>query len=95
MRPGKFRQEPYQTSIKRPFWIDLQRMSQKKGFMESLKFGLFDTALKHSKVVFGPVSSGSAVVADAKKMTEIGMQHRKWSALDMEMYSMQKAAFNP
>jgi len=93
-KDGKFKQEPYQTSIKRPFRIDLEQMAQKKGFIDSLKVGLFDAELKDSKVVFGPISSGSAVVADAKKMTEIGMQHRKWSALEMEMYSMYEAASN-
>jgi hypothetical protein len=32
------------------------------------------------------------VVADAKRMAEIGAQHRKWAALEMEMYAMYEAA---
>jgi hypothetical protein len=61
-------------------------------FLESLKSGIYDSELKSSKILIGPVSSGSAVVADEAKMAEIGVQHRKWAALEMEMYSLYEAA---
>lgn len=91
-KDGEFRQEPYQTAINRALRIDLEQLSQKKGFLEQIKAGLFESELKESRILFGPISSGSAVVADTKKMREIGLQHRKWSALEMEMYSMYEAA---
>lgn len=91
-KDGKFKQEPYQVPLNRPLKIELEQFSQNAGFLAGLKLGLYETELKDSGVKFGPISSGSAVVADADKMTEIGMQHRKWTALEMEMYAMYEAA---
>lgn len=91
-KDGKFKQEPYQAPLNRPLRVELEQFSQKAGFLAMLKGGLYETELKDSGVKFGPISSGSAVVADAEKMTEIGMQHRKWTALEMEMYAMYEAA---
>ena len=91
-KDGKFKQEPYQAPLNRPLRIELEQFSQRTGFLAALKVGLYYTELKDSGVKFGPISSGSAVVADADKMAEIGMQHRKWTALEMEMYAMYEAA---
>ena len=91
-KDGKFYQEPYQASLKRPFKIELEQFSKKEGLLSQIKAGLYETELKHSEIKCGLVSSGSAVVADEKKMQEIGLQHRKWTSLEMEMYAMYEAA---
>lgn len=40
-----------------------------------------------------PMVSGSSVVADSSMVDEIGMQHRKVAGIDMEMYSIFRAAW--
>lgn len=40
-----------------------------------------------------PMVSGSSVVADASMVDEIGLQHRKVAGIDMEMYSIFRAAW--
>jgi len=91
-KDGKFRQEPYQAPMNGPLKVELEQLSEQPDFIKSLKEGLFDTELATSKILIAPVSSGSAVIADEAKMKEIGIQHRKWAALEMEMYSLYEAA---
>ena len=94
---GKFKnniflQEPYQASVSRTLRVHLEQATENKTLLNSLKAGLFDTELKTSKIHLGMISSGSAVIADVSKMEAIAAQHRKWSALEMEMYSFYEAA---
>lgn len=91
-KDGRFRQEPYQIGLRTSIKTELEQLAEQPDFLSSLKVGLYDTELKTSKIHVAPVSSGSAVVADAARMMEIGEQHRKWAALEMEMYSMYEAA---
>ena len=91
-KEGRFLQEPYQAALKRPFIIELEQFSGRPGFLAGVKSGLYETELKDSQIRFGLISSGSAVIADAAKMEAIGLQHRKWAALEMEMYAMYEAA---
>lgn len=91
-KDGKFKQEPYQVQLKSFFKTELEQLAEQPAFVASLKTGLFDTELKESGVLVAPVSSGSVVVADAARMAEIGEQHRKWAALEMEMYSLYEAS---
>lgn len=91
-KDGKFKQEPYQVQLKSYFKTELDQWAEQPAFLSELKSGLFDTELKESGILVAPVSSGSVVVADAGRMAEIGEQHRKWAALEMEMYSLYEAA---
>ncbi len=91
-KDGKFRQEPYQIQINSTLKTDIEQMAASAELLASLKAGLFDTELKDSLIKVAPVSSGSVVIADAERMKEIGEQHRKWAALEMEMYAMYEAA---
>lgn len=91
-KDGKFIQEPYQVSLNPVFKTELEQLAEQPLFIAKLKQGLFDTELKNSTIRVAPVSSGSAVIADAERMKEIGIQHRKWAALEMEMYSLYEAA---
>lgn len=91
-KDGKFKQEPYQVQLKSYFKTELDQWAEQPAFLSELKSGLFDTELKDSGILVSPVSSGSVVVADAGRMAEIGEQHRKWAALEMEMYSLYEAA---
>ncbi|WP_425254580.1 hypothetical protein ACPJXG_13720 [Janthinobacterium sp. NFX145] len=91
-KDNQFLQEPYQAPVSSQIRTLLEQLIEDKAFLSNLKAGLFDTELKTSKLTLGPISSGSAVVADEARMAEIGIQHRKWAALEMEMYAMYEAA---
>lgn len=91
-KDGNFKQEPYQVQLKPFFKTELEQLAEQPEFVASLKKGLFDTELKDSGVLVAPVSSGSVVVADSTRMVEIGEQHRKLAALEMEMYSLYEAS---
>ncbi len=91
-KEGKFRQEPYQVPMNTLLKTEIEQLAEQPEFVRNLKEGLFDTELKDSTVRVAPVSSGSVVIADAERMSAIGEQHRKWAALEMEMYSMYEAA---
>ncbi|MDH5189628.1 MAG: hypothetical protein OEW89_00075 [Gammaproteobacteria bacterium] len=91
-KDNEFKQEPYQSPIDGRIKVELEQLCESAEMLNNIKRGLFETELKDSKVFLGPISSGSAVIADAKKMAEIGLQHRKMAGLEMEMYSLYEAA---
>lgn len=91
-KDGKFIQEPYQISLNSVLKTELEQFSEQSTLLEKIKVGLYDTELKNSTIRVAPISSGSAVIADENRMKEIGGQHRKWAALEMEMYSLYEAA---
>jgi len=87
-----FKQEAYQSVIDSDVKVELEQLLEDPELIKYLKSGLYDGELKSSKVLVAPISSGSAVIADEAKLNEIGIQHRKMAALEMEMYSMYEAA---
>lgn len=89
---NRFLQEPYQAPVSRTIRVHLEQATEDATLLAELKTGLFETELKNSKIHLGVVSSGSAVIADIAKMEVIAEQHRKWSALEMEMYAFYEAA---
>lgn len=91
-KDNKFKQEPYQSPVDHRIRVELEQLCESDDFVNKIKEGLFQTELKNSRVFLGPISSGSAVIADTDKMIEIGMQHRKLAGLEMEMYSLYEAA---
>ncbi|MBA6354904.1 MULTISPECIES: hypothetical protein [unclassified Colwellia] len=91
-KDNSFKQEPYQSTIDSNVRVEIDQLIQSKNLLGKLKEGLFDSELKDSKVIIAPISSGSAVIASASKMAEIGTQHRKMAGLEMEMYSLYEAA---
>ncbi|ESJ04658.1 hypothetical protein B551_0217500 [Cupriavidus sp. HPC(L)] len=91
-KDGKFRQEPYQVSVNANFKTAIEQISEQTDFLRRIKSDLFDSELRESGIKIAPISSGSVVVADGNMMSSIGMQHRKWAALEMEMYALYEAA---
>jgi adenosylhomocysteine nucleosidase len=94
---GKFKdnyfyQEPYQVSLDPDVKTSLELFIENSKLDDSLTMGLYESELKNFKVSLVPLSSGSAVIADERKMQEIGEQHRKMAGLEMEMYSLYEAA---
>lgn len=88
----RFEQEPYQSSVTPSIKTDIAQWIEDPSYVNKFKAGLFDTELKKSSLRIVPISSGSAVIADDKKMQEIGLHHRKMAGLEMEMYAMYEAA---
>lgn len=91
-KDNRFLQEPYQASVSQSLRVYLEQATEDKRLLEEIKIGLYDSELKNSNISLGMISSGSAVIADASKMKAISEQHRKWAALEMEMYSFYEAA---
>jgi nucleoside phosphorylase len=91
-KDNRFFQEPYQAPVSNDLRVHLEQLVEKKAILTSMKAGLYDSELKDSGMRLGPISSGSAVIADISKMNDIGMQHRKWAGLEMEMYALYEAA---
>lgn len=88
----RFVQEPYQVSLDSSIKTELSHFISNEQIISKFKEGLYCSELSVSGVVLGPLSSGSAVIADEKKMEEIGLQHRKLKAIEMEMYALYEAA---
>lgn len=91
-KDNTFKQEPYQSPLEHSIKIDLKQFCESDENLNAIKSGLYQTELSNSKMFLAPMSSGSAVIADKNKMKEIGTQHRKMAALEMEMYSLYEAA---
>lgn len=87
-----FVQEPYQISLGNDTRTELNHFITNENLMERIKKGLYFNELSASELVLGPLSSGSSVIADEDKMKEIGGQHRKLKAIEMEMYALYEAA---
>ena len=91
-KDNEFKQEPYQVPIESLVKTEIEQLIDNNDIINEIKKGLFQTELKESEIILGPISSGSAVIASAEKMAKIGMQHRKMAGLEMEMYSLYEAA---
>lgn len=89
---NEFKQEPYQSEVEPILLAELSQFSEDPQVLKNIKRELFASELKISTIKLAPISSGSAVIASEEKMLEIGLQHRKMTALEMEMYSMYEAA---
>ncbi|WP_054634353.1 phosphorylase family protein [Pantoea stewartii] len=89
----KFVQEPYQVSLTNEIRTELSHFIDSDDVVERIKRNIFATELLTSKIKLGLFSSGSAVIADDLKMKQIGEQHRKLSAIEMEMYSLYESAY--
>jgi adenosylhomocysteine nucleosidase len=67
----------------------------REGFVRSLESGL-DTKLirpsRQSDAILAPFATGSAVIADARRLEHILRQHRKVAALDTETFGVYYAA---
>ena len=91
-KDGSFKQEPYYATLSRSLETDLEQSSEDSDILESIRKGIYKDELSNMRILLAPISSGSAVIADAEMMEAIGMQHRKMAALEMEMYSLYEAA---
>jgi len=89
----KFTQEPYQVSLTSQIRTEISHFIDKKSIVDRIKSNLYQSELSNSTILLGPLSSGSAVIADNMKMQEVGEQHRKLKAIEMEMYALYEAAY--
>jgi adenosylhomocysteine nucleosidase len=90
--PEGFKAEPYSIQLQSDVRMKLSQFIGREETLNLVKKGLFPPKDTITGFVMGPMSSGSAVIADGDKMKEIGGQHRKMAGLEMEMYSVFQAA---
>lgn len=88
-----FKQEPYQVSTEINLLANLKEMIDQGQLLEDLEGGFRgERPNSQNSPIVGIFTSGSAVIADAKHLSDIEQIHRKVHALDMEIYAVHKAA---
>jgi nucleoside phosphorylase len=88
-----FKQEPYQVATDHNTLTNLQALANSKGLLARLEQGFSgDRPAKMLQPKVGIFTTGSAVIADQKFMSQIEQYHRKVNALDMEVFGVQRAA---
>ncbi|MBD9638460.1 hypothetical protein IB277_19335 [Ensifer sp. ENS07] len=89
-----FRMEHYDVPLDDIVKTTINQFIEQDPKGRRIKEGLIDDAIIFKKMSVGPMATGSAVIADEKKILAIHGQHRKMAALDMEMYGIYRAAFS-
>lgn len=88
-----FRHEPYQVPTDHLTLTDLKVLTSTNDLIYELELGYRGTRPNVSqKPEVGIFTSGSAVIADQKYISQIEAVHRKVNALDMEVFAVQRAA---
>jgi nucleoside phosphorylase len=89
-----FLQEPYQVATDNLVLTELRQLTNSKDLIDDLEEGFKGGARPNQqrKPEIGVFTSGSAVIADQKFMTQIEKIHRKVNALDMEVFGVKRAA---
>lgn len=88
-----FRQEPYQVPTDHLTLTELKVLVNTNGLLNELEEGFNgEHPKKAHKPEVGVFTSGSAVITDQNYMEQIEKIHRKVNALDMEVFSVQRAA---
>jgi nucleoside phosphorylase len=88
-----FLQEPHQVQTNHATLVALKLLTESNGLISDLENGFNGTRPSVAiKPAVGVFTSGSAVIADQKYINQIENIHRKVSALDMEVFAVQRAA---
>lgn len=88
-----FMQEPYQVPTDHVTLSNLRSLTNSNDLISKLEEGFSGTRPSEAhKPEVGIFTSGSAVIADDKYMSQIELVHRKVNALDMEVFGVQRAA---
>lgn len=72
----------------------VEQLRSDKDFFDTLHVGYFGDKSFTSKLIIGPVASGSAVLADGETINEIKRQQRELIGVEMEIYGLYTAAAN-
>lgn len=89
--PTGFEIEQYQISLSEELRQSLKIIASCDSLMESMYESFTDDFIPHSRPKIGTFVSGSAVVADETKVSEIVGQQRKLAGLDMEAFGLMQA----
>lgn len=89
---GEFKSEPYQSNLMEDIRVNLKHFTSKPDLINKLHKDYESPDLVNASILLAPLSSGSAVIADADVMQKINQQHRKMAGLEMEMYALYEAA---
>lgn len=89
---GDFDFEPYQVTIKETLRQKLLELCRSKDLLDRIYDGTEPPEVPKKHPELATVVSGSSVIADDDKLKEICKQHRKILGLEMELYSIFRAA---
>ncbi|HBC08571.1 MAG TPA: hypothetical protein DC046_13480 [Rhodospirillaceae bacterium] len=88
----KFEGEAYPVEILENTRVNLSSFIERDGLIDKLEAGLECARPQiKNKPKIAPLASGSAVLAQAEKVTFVAEQHRKAAGIDMEMYGLYRA----
>lgn len=88
-----FLNEPYQVSTEHITLTELKALASTENLISELEEGFKGARPSNQqRVEVGVFTSGSAVIADKDYIKQIEKIHRKVNALDMEVFSVQRAA---
>ncbi len=87
-----FRFEMYQTAIDEESRVLLEQNVISDQIGQSIRHNLGFPELKNRKIALVTHASGSAVVAEEGRRKEIEKQHRKVASVEMEIFSLYRAA---
>lgn len=88
-----FLNEPYQVSTDHKTLLKLKSLATSNSILNTIESGFTGTRpnkLKNPEICI--FTSGSAVIADKAFLSQVELFHRKVTALDMEVYAIQRAA---
>jgi nucleoside phosphorylase len=93
IKRGKFEQAPHQIGLDSFTRSKLARLSQDHEMLDSIRRQWTGSSIDHVlRLEIGPVASGASVLADEKVVQGIQLQHRKTTAIDMEIYGVYASA---
>ena len=87
---------PMQIPLRPATRAAIDQIINRSGFIQDIESGVDITVTRpsnHCKPMLAPFASGSAVIADSRRLEHIQEQHRKVAALDMETFGVYFAAY--
>lgn len=87
-----FKVETYPTPIPEDIRALLEQLIKPDNFGKDIRYDMGINDLNNRKIMLVTHASGSAVVAEIGKRTEIEKQHRKVASIEMEIFSLYRAA---
>jgi nucleoside phosphorylase len=88
-----FSMAPHQLAAPSIVRTHLQQIASDNAALAAVSSGYGSDAPGLTRVIMGPVASGSAVLADGQVVSEIKAQHRELIGIEMETYGVYAAAY--
>ncbi|TPW26489.1 hypothetical protein FJU08_22200 [Martelella alba] len=92
--PGRFLQRPHHIPAPTKVRSHIQQLRADRAALEAIWTGFQGTKPAVSRVLLGPLASGSAVLADGVTIADVRNQHQELIGIEMEIYGLYAAAYS-